>query len=118
MSFLTRLELLELPTVDTTWIATLKHCKALRHLSLCWVGLYGSWTWRSALMDFLEDAPALEDFKLKNDCLKVTDIMFQKFPKTLQRILLSSKKRYDPTFINEKQVNQGKSDKISIFHIY
>ncbi|CBY13328.1 unnamed protein product [Oikopleura dioica] len=106
MSFLTSLELLELPTVDITWIGTLKHCKALKHLSLCWVGLYGSWTWRSALVEFLDDAPALEDLKLKNDCLKVNDIMFEKFPKTLQRILLSSKKRYDPTFINEKQVNQ------------
>merc|ERR1712037_606071 len=106
MSCLTRLELLELPTVDTFWIVKLKHCKALKHLSLCWVGLYGSWTWRSALSEFLNDAPPLEDLKLKNDCLKLTDAMFQKFPKTLRRLLLSSKKRYDPTFINEKQVNQ------------
>jgi len=109
-SNLTSIELCELPSTCTSYIQSFSKIKNLKNLSLCWIGLFGSWTWKYDFMGFLMNTSndsKLENLKLMHAGLSLNEDMVSLMPKTLKRIYLSNTNRPDPSFVNAKQLNYG-----------
>jgi len=110
---LERLELVELPSTQTGYIAKLATLPNLKTLALSWIGLFGSFNWKYDLVQFFlrykqsARVNRLVSLKLCQAALALTDPMIELLPSSLVRLVLSNTNRPDPSFINAKHIDHG-----------